>query len=218
MTGDDVYKILKQRGVSHLHHANSLSTSISFLQLNGLASRELVEASGLSQTTQYTDGSDKVLGVWGDIFLDTIDIHKRASRQNHYGPILFVVKLEILKTIEVVSITKSNPSKWGTYTPDKDRYFTTVSELEQGLVIGDFGQMLTLKTPSGLVKFNNHLESILIDDPILGEHPSEHFTNAASEISKRTSTSIYRRQCSPWCKCTNNYSDVQLLSKMYNPC
>lgn len=218
MTGNEVYKILKANGVNHLHHANSLLTSISLLKLQGLASRELVEASGLPQTLQYTDSSDKALGVWGDIFLDTIDIHKRASRNNQYGPVLFFVKSEILKSVGTVLITKSNPSKWNIHTPNEERYFTTLEELKQGLVIGEFGQMLTLKTPSGLLKFDDHLEYILVDDPAPNDDTNKDFKSAISAISNLTSKPIHRRECPTWCKCIANYADTQLRLKMYSSC
>ncbi|MEN5202576.1 hypothetical protein ABE525_25455 [Pseudomonas wadenswilerensis] len=218
MTGNEVYEVLIRRGVSYLHHANSLITSTSLLNLGGLASRELVEARNLPQTYQYTDQSDKNLGVWGDIFLDTVDIHKRASRRNNYGPILFVVNAEILKLATNVLITKSNPSKWNTQTPHATRYFTSTDELEEGLAIGEFDQMLTLRTSNGLLPLAGLLEYILVDDPIQGPQPGPEFTQAQNTLMQLTDTPIIRRECQPWCKCSSGYSDAQVLSKMFSPC
>ena len=218
MTGNDVYEILNQKGIKHLYHANSIITSTSLLKLNGLASRKLVEESGLPQTNQYTDLSDKALGVWGDIFLDTVDIHKRASRSNHYGPVLFALNSEILKSADIVLITKSNPSKWQTHTPNDQRYFTTYDELKEGCSIGNFDHMITLRTQHGLLQFDNYLEHIVIDDPVSFDSPSNEFRQANDTISKLTKISIIRRQCPQWCKCKTSYMDSQLFSKMYGTC
>lgn len=218
MTGNEVYEILNQKGIKHLFHANSVMTSASLLKLNGIASRKFVEESGLPQTNQYTDLSDKALGVWGDIFLDTVDIHKRASRSNHYGPVLFALNSEILKSADIALITKSNPSKWNLHTPNGQRYFSTYDELKEGWCIGNFDHMLILRSQHGLVQFGKYLEHIMIDDPVSFDSPSNEFIQANDTISKLTNMPVIRRHCPQWCKCKTTYMDSQLLLKMYSPC
>lgn len=217
-TGNDVYEILRNRGITYLHHANSLPTSLSLLKLKGLASRSFVEESRLPQTSQYTDSSDKSLGVWGDIFVDTIDIHKRASNANLYGPILFQIDTTILKGVSLALFTKSNPSKWSTNTPLEHRYFSTTRELEQGLDIGNFDQMLTLRTSNGLLHFKDFLKYIIIDDPVSIAAPSSEYTKAHEAINKLTMTPISRRHCSSNCKCKSRYSDDNFRNKMFSLC
>src|SRR5437879_6502931 len=96
MKGSDVYGVLKEVGATHLYHANSITTSCTFLEQGGLMSRGLVEGRGLEQTKQLSDRIDKKYGIWHSIFLDHIDIHHRANGLNLYGPVLFVLDLEIL--------------------------------------------------------------------------------------------------------------------------
>ncbi|WP_415261747.1 hypothetical protein [Pseudomonas chlororaphis] len=215
MTGNDTYEVLKKKGINHLFHANSLTTSLSLLRLKGLASRNYVESAGLSQTAQYTDNLDKVLGVWGDIFLDTVDIHQRASNLNHYGPILFVIDSQMVKSAESVLITKTNPSKWSKATPFEERYFTTLEELEENWIVGNFDQMLTLQTREGIIPFSDHLLNIIIDDPAPGNMPSNEFNTAEAEISKLTTQCVIRRQCAQWCKCKTSYEDKRIILKMF---
>jgi hypothetical protein len=45
--GSDIYGILKRIGATHLHHANSVITSCTFLEQGGLLGRGFVEDHGL---------------------------------------------------------------------------------------------------------------------------------------------------------------------------
>jgi hypothetical protein len=111
----DVYEVLTSIGATTLHHANTVTTSCSFLTLRGLASRALVESSGLSQTRQYSDDIDKRYNIWHCVFVDHVDIHSRGGRvkgPNQYGPVLFKLELEALLTLPRdthIFITKKNP-------------------------------------------------------------------------------------------------------------
>jgi hypothetical protein len=99
MQGNEVYGVLKQIGAVHLHHANSVNTSCTFLEQGGMLSREFVESHKLLQTAQSSDGVDKTYGIWDRIFLDHVDIHDRGGRArgaNYYGPVLFIFDIEIL--------------------------------------------------------------------------------------------------------------------------
>jgi hypothetical protein len=82
MNGRDVYRVLQAKGVNTLHHANSVTTSCTFLRIGGLASRGYVEDRHLAQTPQYSDDGDKQLGLWYHVFTDGVDIHARARRRN----------------------------------------------------------------------------------------------------------------------------------------
>ena len=91
-----LYELLKDKGVTNLYHANTVATSITFIEEGGLLSREYVENKELYQTLQTSDEIDKLFDVFDDIFLDTTDLHKHFCRQNHYGPVLFQFSLELL--------------------------------------------------------------------------------------------------------------------------
>jgi hypothetical protein len=87
---EDVIRTLDRKGNGYLYHANTIRTSCTFLANGGLLSRGAVEARGLQQTPQRSDGDDRRYGVWDDIWLDGVDIHAQARRENVYGPVLFI--------------------------------------------------------------------------------------------------------------------------------
>lgn len=109
-----VYDILKSKGVEYLHHANSVLTAASFLQSGRLLSRGNIERSGKLQSSQYTDAIDKKYSIWFDVFTDSVDIHARAKSLNKYGPVLFEIDIDILKSGDTgkIWVTKLNPTKW----------------------------------------------------------------------------------------------------------
>src|SRR5690606_6072642 len=107
-----LYKFLSEAGISKLYHANTVTTSISFIKADGLLSRGAIESSGLVQTPQKSDWIDKEYNVWNDIFLDTIDLHSYFNRQNYYGPVLFQLSAKfIIEEDYDISITKKNPTE-----------------------------------------------------------------------------------------------------------
>ncbi|MAN03570.1 MAG: hypothetical protein CMI35_10840 [Owenweeksia sp.] len=111
LSAKSLYTILKNKGVEFLYHANTVSTSITFIENNALLSRHFVESNNLFQSNQPSDKEDKLFDVWDHVFLDGEDLHKRYSRANKYGPVLFRFKLELLTSpqFQNVFITKTNP-------------------------------------------------------------------------------------------------------------
>lgn len=226
MTGQEAYSVLVARGVTRLFHANSVTTSVSQLHLGGLASRQKVEQSQLPQTDQYTDATDRSFGVWNDVFLDTVDIHARASRRNQYGPVLFELNVAILLNLpnqSIVLMIRSNPSKWMAHTPDEDRYFVTPAQLSSGLEIGNFDHMLLIRTPSGIIPISNHLKTLTLDEPRLNTGESEEYIAAKNALSTAAHTvgvqvNIARRNCASSCRCTTNYAEPNIIYKYFNAC
>jgi hypothetical protein len=213
MTGNEVHEILISRGVRHLHHANSVKTSLSQLRLGGLASRGLVERARLPQTGQYTDDVDREYGIWNDVFVDTVDIHQRGSDRNKYGPVLFLMNVDVLRALPIsaqVLVTRLNPSKWVKDQPDAERYFLTKEELNQGLSVGDFNQMIVIRTTEGIVPFTRYLEEIILDEPRLTSGTGPEFDTAAGAISTAIAAlglqvPLRRRTCA-FCKCIGSYA------------
>lgn len=222
MTGQEVFDVLSARGVTKLFHANSIPTSVSQLRLGGLASRQKVEQSQLPQTCQYTDNSDQNLGVWNDIFLDTVDIHARISSRNQYGPVLFEIDIAILLALpnpSSILVTRSNPSKWSINTSNEDRYFLNSEQLSFGLQIGNFDHMLLIRTPVGLVPFANQLQKIVLDEPRLSTGESkEHITGKdvllTAACGSGVQVDIIRRHCISTCHCISSYTP-DIISKFF---
>src|SRR5262249_23476596 len=158
----------RAKGVDTLHHANPVTTSCTFLRVRGLASRGYVEDRGLPQTSQYSDATDKRLGIWYDVFADGVDIHERGSIRNNYGPVLFILPATILQQLPPgteVLVTRNNPVRWGPADSPADRYFMSPEELLDGYEYGDFGKHVVLRNDNGFLPFDESTLRLLLDDP-----------------------------------------------------
>jgi hypothetical protein len=214
MNGNEVYEILAARGVTRLHHVNSVKTSLSLLKLGGLASRSLVERSQLPQTNQISDTEDRAYGIWGDVFVDTVDIHQRISDRNKYGPVLFIMNINVLRALPPtarVLVTRSNPTKWENTHSDAERYFLTAADLNNGLSIGDFDQMLVIRTTEEILPFMHYLEEIVVDEPKLTQGSSPEFSMATIALTNAVialglQVPVKRRLCIS-CNCINSYAE-----------
>jgi len=218
MQGADIYAILKRIGATHLHHANTVTTSSTFLEQGGLASRGFVEGHSLHQTSQPSDEKDKRYNIWHCVFLDHVDIHYRAGRvkgPNLYGPVLFLLDLEILLRLPVgseVFVTKSNPVHWFDNQPVGDRWFQTLDELAANLAFGNFDKMLVIQTPSEIIPFPDGRAQIALDDPkrrlSSGEdafaHAQERLQVAAA--AGGIQVSIAPHECRSDCSCAEQYA------------
>ena len=162
LENNEVYRILKEKGVNMLHHANTEATCEGFLNENGLLSRGYMESRGMFMTPQYSDEIDKKVDVWNDIFLDDVDIHERANKKNHYGNVLFCFFTEILLDPNFeIAITKTNPVKWKDGNID---YFEDSDDLESNYCYGTFDQMITLVKSNIPLSFDSEFFSHIIID------------------------------------------------------
>jgi hypothetical protein len=219
MNGPEVYAALQARGVTHLHHANTVGTSCTFLHQRGLASRGYVEQFQLHQTPQPSDDLDKKFGIWGDVFLDGVDIHDRGGMRNRYGPVLFEFPLDILLHLPegtLVWVTKKNPVHWKDGESPNDWYFATGAELQAAYSFGDFGKHVMLRIPGGILPFGASPVNIVLDDPkraLLSGRDA--YTEAEAKLRAvagrgGVSIALSRRQCSSSCKCQGGYSGINL--------
>lgn len=214
MAPTEVYEVLAEKGVHTIYHANSVLTSLSFMEVQGLASRGYNETNGLLQTDQYTDNLDKHFGIWDDVFFDTVDIHNRISNRNQYGPVLFSVSTDFLLDLPIASralISKKNPTEWHSCPTENDKYFLSREELANGLRIGDFGQMVIVRTPAKLIPFKNSVKAVVLDDPGVSQQGGiSIFEIAKTKLSSVSPTTlsnvIYKRQCRYGCKCVSTYA------------
>jgi len=212
--GRDVFRVLRQIGATYLYHANSVTTSCTFLEEGGLLSRGFVEDHGLKQTTQLSDKSDKKNGVWHRIFLDHVDIHDRAREKNQYGPVLFKFDLNILLRLPAgteILVTKNNPVYWDDRDLDSERWFNSKDELARNINFGDFAKMLVIKTPFERLDFPNRRALIILDDPqrklSSGEKAYTHAKNRLKATASPVDASIERRDCRTGCSCAKEYDE-----------
>jgi hypothetical protein len=218
MKPKEVYDVLFKIGATHLHHANTVATSCTFLENAALLSRGYVENHGLTQTPQGSDALDRQYGIWDGVFLDHVDIHHRGGRRkgpNQYGPVLFVLELDsllLLPSATDIRVTKTNPIHWTDKQEVGERWFLTAQQLENAIGYGDFDKMLVINTPSGSVEFPNHEVRIALDDPkrkMTGgtdayQHAEQRLTAAARKGGM--SVHIAPHECQPGCICLAKYA------------
>jgi hypothetical protein len=213
LNNKELYDFFLSKNILALYHANTVSTSITYFEQNGLLSRGAVENNGLLQTTQNTDTSDKILNVWNDVFIDTTDLHTFFSRQNHYGPILFEFDLNLLQNENYeIWITKDNPKYWNADYTDQQKYFQSVKELND-----DWNKyalqkkMITIRNNSDPILFQ-YVRRVIVDDPrvILNPENTHLFNEAFNKIKAVINdTHILKgkfitRNCTN-CYCRDNY-------------
>jgi len=211
-----VVDVLRNLGVDTLHHANTVQTSCVFLQHGRLLSRGTVDEKGIEQTPQKSDDLDKRYGIWYDIFLDSVDIHERASSRNFYGPVLFRFDLELLNEdwLPSIWVTKKNPTQWKDGESAADRYYSSVEEFAAGYRKGDFASMFMLRHVGGVLCLIPHLRDIVLDDPGWEYQDTDVYSQAVGALRASAwqgglkSLDILKRQCHDACKCSKQYGDV----------
>jgi hypothetical protein len=166
LNNKELYDLLIEKGIYHLYHANTVSTSKTYIEQNGLMSRGAIEQKGLSQTTQSSDDIDKKFDVWNDVFLDTTDLHRYFSTYNYYGPVAFKISIDfLLESNFEIWITKNNPIYWNSSTSSENKYFSNVDELKN-----DWDnyyrqrKMVTIKNILDPILFDKLVE-VIVDDP-----------------------------------------------------
>ncbi len=212
-------------GVTELHHANSVATACQFIRSKSLLSRGCVDRLGLTQTPQKTDDADRRYSIWFDVFLDSVDIHKRASRANAYGPVLFVFDINIINKNGTgrIWVTKCNPTKWSG-KEGKERWFQGKDDLSEHFVKGRFDQMIVLRHCGGELPFGKHLKEIILDDPgAKTEEEVDLYSQAVGALrlamqDAGTSVPIKRRKCSEKCACQAYWGEeAKRLFTMFDP-
>jgi hypothetical protein len=218
----EIYEFLVANGITHLHHANSLATSITFIRSQGLLSRGFVESQNLFQTRQLSDDDDKKHDVWNDIFFDSLDLHGHFPRQNLYGPILFKFKIDLLLNENIqVYITKDNPMFWDERTKSEDKYFLDMDDIKANWNKYELHRkMITIRFQDKPVDFE-HLERIIIDDPnVIIYGKTELFRETINALNKelikypQLQKLVEVRNCSTNCFCKTNYLNQYNATKL----
>lgn len=165
-----LYKILKEKDVEFLYHANTVSTSLTFINQLALLSRHQIEKENLLQSVQKSDTIDKKYDVWDHVYLDGTDHHVKYSRANFYGPVIFRMKLDMLTapSLSKVFIMKSNPITWNDRTTLENKFYIDIDDVNRDYLSGkklDSQIMFTFRKPEKTIKLKSFLHSIGIDEP-----------------------------------------------------
>lgn len=221
LNNQDLFSLYQKKGITHLYHANTVRTSKTFIEQNGLLSRGAVENKELIQTVQSSDAIDKQYDVWNDIFLDTEDLHIKFNRQNHYGPVLFKFSVDFIKDLDVdIWVTKNNPIYWKPYMSMEQKYFISVEELDKKWnMFQSQRKMTTVKNTFQPLLFD-YLEEIIVDNPkIKNNHTgiiyfseAKKSLNQSVEINQSIKGKLKERECKN-CYCCFNYRYQVLLTE-----
>jgi len=212
-----------------MYHCNTLMTSLTFIENRALLSRKYVQDNGLKQTPQRSDAEDVAYNVWDDVFMDGFDIHKKYKTPNKYGPILFVMKPEVLLMPEIcpVLVTKANPWYWKNYPTWESRYVQSAEEIQEKYLTGkikDSMMMFTFRSPGTSIKLNKFLKEIVIDQPgykimttnrDLGEMVYTKITGAlqANGLGQIPVRFRHADEKFHWCSCKYQYSQLNILDR-----
>lgn len=214
ITQRDLDKVLDDKRVWLLYHANTVATSLSFLRDGALLSRAEVERRGVFQTPQKSDEEDKLYGVWDDIFADSVDIHYACRRANVYGPVLFVLSTKSLLRSRRISVdrgawvTKVNPMYWDRIE-EGQRWFHDESELVVYFDTWNLCQQLVFRDCSGSLPLDGFLKRIVLDDPgIGGYYATAHAALRTAMIEGGLNVPIERRVCRDGCRCLAEPGDL----------
>ena len=209
MTNQTIKEILRAKKITHLYHANTVETACTFLEHGGLMSRGYVEDCGLAQTEQVSDQTDSDVGVYYDIFFDSVDIHQRSRDLNKYGPVAFEFSVDLIDSLDegCVAITKSNPIRWTRDTPEWERYFQNEQELRTDYRRGEFAKHLTIRNRRAPLGFER-LERVILDDPHV--EPDDLFRSARERLAelvraRAPGARFEVRTCPPGCRCAESY-------------
>ena len=134
---------------------------------------------------------------------------------NQYGPVLFVLDLNILLQLPTGSdilVTKENPIHWRDNQKPEDRYYQSADELAANICFGNFNKMLVIQTPSGMVEFPNRPVQIALDNPqkqvSCGEDAYTHAYNRLQQAARagKVHAKIERHDCRGDCICIEKYA------------
>jgi hypothetical protein len=219
------HALLEEKGISNLYHANTVLTACQFLKAGALLSRGNLERRKYRQTPQSSDPIDKKYNIWFDVFTDFVDIHHRGGMLNIYGPVLFVIDTSILSKSSTgrVWITKKNPTKWSGLT-DQKRWFQSIGEATDGMVYGDFDQMLVFRHCGGELPFEGFVTKIILDDPefpLGGGIDVYSMAYGALLLAMEEGgqeVAIEKRRCRIGCSCKTSYriSKTKIM-RMFSP-
>lgn len=202
-----------KKGVKSLHHANTVTTALSFLKVGGLVSRARAEHDGLPQTKQYTDKADKAYGIFDKIFLDPADLHQTLRRRNQYGPVTFVFDVDViaLACVSEVRVTRLNPSGWNSSSVSSKRcWLNTPEEVKDEFNPAGFKNHVVLTCEEELLPFAGYLRRVILDDPEAKlPSKSDAYETASAALAaelKKVGLGVEKRVCpAGGCKCKKEY-------------
>ena len=231
LNSKELYELFKENNIDHIYHADTVTTSKTFLSEKSFLSRNQLEKLNLPFTHQRTDTLDKKLGISKGIFLDFMDIHKERKDYNFYGPVLFKINLDILLNAKFskVLITKSNPQHWTPETPENQRYIESLSEFEENLekltVFQNAGSMLIF-FPDDEKMSLSFLKEVLVDNPDIRKAGKQISDVVAESLKEELVLPFYKevqrkfRNCKKGgCNCVRSYSDIgkKEFRKLFKP-
>ncbi len=225
LNNEELLSFFKEKDIQVLYHANTVRTSLTYFNQNGLLSRGAVVNLGLEQTKQSSDDADKILNVWNDVFLDSTDLHTFFGRQNYYGPVLFEFDVSLLGCSNYeIWITKNNPIYWNKESTNEERYFQNVQELKSDWDnYSRQKKMITIRNNSSPILFE-YVRRVIVDDPRVIINSSQrnpiHLFNETVNLIKANlpaghilNGKFRTRECN-YCWCRDNYLNQVKINEL----
>lgn len=177
----EIKQVLRDKGVTSLYHADTVATSLLYLESGGLLPGDAWEVSGVMPPSRRRDAETRPLGRFHDVFFASCDEHDRVHRYNLYGPVLYVYSLEVLDQLagQEVLITREHPLRWAGERGE-ELYFRSVQEMQEQFCAGDICQYVAVRNAHEPIGFDC-LQEIVLDDPNI---ENDNFFRAFSKISK----------------------------------
>jgi len=226
----ELYEFLVSMDIKYFFHANTVTTSCTYIEHKGLMSWGCIVSKGLIQTDQSSDDIDKKFDVWNDIFIDIIDLHGYFPRQNLYGPVCFVMdnKLLLDKNLPNICITKDNPIYWNELMSDIDKYYCSVQEYEDEFdnnmrKKSIHSKMFTIHNTHKKIPFSKYLTKIILDNPEVKINDVNLYKRAKQKLVSTLEKTgfdnciLETRSCTN-CYCHDNYLkqvEIDELKKLF---
>jgi len=227
LNNQELFELLTEKEIHYVYHANTVATTITYIQRQGLLSRGAVEDLGLYQTPQGSDVRDKVMNVFNDVFVDTTDLHTYFSRQNYYGPVLFKLTTDFITAEDFgIWVTKNNPQYWNDGMQDTDKYFVSVQELRERW--DDYERqrkMITIRNNTVPILFP-YISEVIVDNPNCQIGQTNFLTEAVKGLKEALipypllKNKFDIRHAHEGCYCQSNYLQqmpVNDLSRLFLP-
>ncbi len=217
----ELYYFLSGRKLKYFFHANTVKTSCTLIEQNGLLSRGEITKRKLNMTEQYSDDLDKIFNVWNDIFFDIVDLHGYFPRQNLYGPVCFKISNEFLldKNLPNICITKDNPIYWKQDMSDEEKYYLTVSEyaseFDENMKNRTIqAKMFTIHDTSKRIPFKKYLVEVILDDPAVKVNGEALFPIAQKALAYALSKAGYDLSILKIRTCTNCFCKINYTKQV----
>lgn len=223
----ELLDFLKSKGINRLYCATTVKTACSIINSGKLMSKHKLDLNKLPMTGAEDANFYKSVNLWNKIILSLFDLHGYLPRQNKFGPVCFVLNVELLSEINIrdLRISKKNPMYFKD-TPKYKRFFSSFEDFAQNYdwIIDEQKAnrtLILLRDKKSTVDLNKYLVEVILDKP---EERHLLFTKAKKAVSSTLEASGLKaplkiREDNDFCFCQFNYNLMKEdeMNILFNP-